>query len=350
MAAPALGLACATLPSPLALSAGGGDGGSAEVALQVYTLAVVLSGVRLVDALRGVDATAAYVDVLLASFYDMLPLLAVVLVLVLSSGLAFFLQFAAAAALGADGFADDDLFADVADAGTALAAAYKMGFLGDFSTGAFGSAASPAGAWLLFTAVTVAVTLVSLNAVIALLGDTYDRVQEGRVASRNRQRAALTCEYLRLVPRRWRERMLEQSVWAHRLLPESRYREECEAFDAGGRVSAEDAARADGSATWQGRISVISQAVKRSGGELEKKVGALVEAKVGALDVKLAAQAGALQATVKAQVGALEAKMGALQATVEAQVGALEVKMEAKVGKVTELLEEILARTLAPPS
>ena len=77
-----------------------------------------------------------------------------------------------------------------------LLTVFNIGFFGDFEMGVFDTIADPwlgKVVWLIFM---VAVNVVALNALIAILGDSAERVQESTEAIRNRQLANLIVEYL----------------------------------------------------------------------------------------------------------------------------------------------------------
>jgi len=70
---------------------------------------------------------------------------------------------------------------------------------------------------IFFLAVTI-VTVVSLNALISILGDSYSRVQEHATANQRMERAQLIVEYLSLLPKRKREDIEQRTRYFHALL------------------------------------------------------------------------------------------------------------------------------------
>ena len=150
----------------------------------------------------------------------------------------------------------------------------------------------------LYLATTISVQIVMLNALIAIMGDTYSRVSETRVAQGLQQRAELLVELAATMSKRQRADGALFPRWIHVV----RRKEEDDVED-----------------DWEGQIGAI------------KKTMRAVEAKVGATEAKMEAKMGAIEA----QIGAVEAKiMGA----VEAKMGAVEAKMEAKMDQMLALL------------
>lgn len=250
------------VPMELNLSA---SGRPSALAIQLFSAGATVLTVRCVGAMRGFEATAHNVDVLLASAIAILPLLLVLAVIVTAAGTIFYLQFSAESARLA---VDDEFIVDASVLSTAIAAAYKMGMLGEFSTAEFSVAASPAVVWLLFLALTLLLFLVGVNSVIAVLGDTYDRVQEGKVASRNRQRAQLIVEYVTALPGALRQRVVSHSLWTHRLVPYADW-EEAEAARALGVKGDMD--------EWQGRLASIARETRRVEMRLDKRLRSVDE-------------------------------------------------------------------------
>ena len=65
---------------------------------------------------------------------------------------------------------------------TALLTTFNVAILGNFSPGSFDLSVVPWVSEVVFILLMSGVTVVALNALIALLGDSYDRVQEGKTA------------------------------------------------------------------------------------------------------------------------------------------------------------------------
>ena len=89
------------------------------------------------------------------------------------------------------------------------------------------------------------VAVVGLNAMIAILGDSFDQAQEKRIASHNWQRAQLIVEYYDVMPLARRTAIEESTRWIHKLVPEALLEEDGE------------------SDAWQGRIITIRNDIDR---------------------------------------------------------------------------------------
>ena len=143
----------------------------------------------------------------------------------------------------------------------------------------------------LYLATTISVQIVMLNALIAIMGDTYSRVSETRVAQGLQQRAELLVELAATMSKRQRADGALFPRWIHVV-----QRKEVD--------DVED--------DWEGQIGAI------------KKTMRAVEAKVGATEAKMEAKMGAIEA----QIGAVKADLGAVKADLEAKMGAVEAKID----------------------
>ena len=84
---------------------------------------------------------------------------------------------------------------------------FNMGIMGDFDTDNFDNSVSPWTSRVCFILLVVVVTVIALNALIALLGDSYSQIQENMVANRNFERAKVIVEYLSLLPKEHLDRI-----------------------------------------------------------------------------------------------------------------------------------------------
>lgn len=264
LSTPALVIACAITAGPLP-GLGSALSFSATARAQLFTATTVAMAARVVSAMRGFDQLAHFVEVLVASAEAMIPLLFIVAVVVGACALIFFIQFA-----GAEDD-DDDFAREAASLPTALLAAYKMGILGDASTAAFQRAVSPAVVHVVFVFFTIVVVIVAVNSIIAVLGDAYDHVLEGKTASRNRQRAQLMLKYWRQLPTKAVNRILEVSTWVHRLVPFAQYEEELVARSLGVKGG-------DREGDWHGRVAAVVREMRREHKMSERAVHRRVDA------------------------------------------------------------------------
>lgn len=220
--------------------------------LQMLAFAGPALMVKVLSALRGFEEIAHFVQVLLQSFLDMRALLAVCMLLVLFGGLTFYCLFGTVplpmSIDGLDPVPDQDSFVGLMRSPwTALGASFSMGLLGAFSTDSFDQTASPLYTWLVFVSFMLALMVVALNALIALLGDTYARVQGQAQATRNAQLAQLLIEYFDIIGESARTRIEQQTLWSHQLVPLSSLDED--------ELSTEN--------EWHGRLAELQLTIKR---------------------------------------------------------------------------------------
>ena len=87
------------------------------------------------------------------------------------------------------------------------------------------------------------IMVVALNALIALLGDSFERVQDSKAAKTSRLRAQFVVEYLSMLPEGRRSAIERATMWMHQLVPQSEYERR---LDDGGASS-----------EWQGRLAAM---------------------------------------------------------------------------------------------
>ena len=130
--------------------------------------------------LGGLDTTGAYVGMLWEVIKDMRSFSVVLLVVILGLGHAF------------------SLAAHNRDTWNQLQRVYRMGIMGDFEVDDYHVDGSDLEQhhmlYLFFILITVSITVSMLNLLIAVISDTYDRVNENMVSRLNRARAARIAE------------------------------------------------------------------------------------------------------------------------------------------------------------
>lgn len=84
--------------------------------------------------------------------------------------------------------------------GASLLNVFMAGILGDFDMDSFENATDPALLLALFIVFLIVVSVVMLNALIALLGESFAKMQEKAVAENMMQRALLTLEVYQILP------------------------------------------------------------------------------------------------------------------------------------------------------
>jgi len=98
---------------------------------------------------------------------------------------------------------------------------FNMGVLGDFSTAAFEHSVNRTVTFVLFMVFIIHTTVILLNGIIALLGDSFERVQERKVVEMNINRAQLILDYLYVLGERARNEIEGMSTTLYRITPHS---------------------------------------------------------------------------------------------------------------------------------
>jgi len=149
--------------------------------------AAILMLVRSAQMLRGFALTGWLVMVLLQNLQDMIGFIFLVLLTILFFAIAFMMLFRQ------DRVGDPDYdFASHATLTNSLMNTFTMGVFGDFELGTFEEGMmSSVMAKSLFVVFMVIVGVVSLNALIAFLGDSYAKVQERQVEATLSLKASL---------------------------------------------------------------------------------------------------------------------------------------------------------------
>ena len=122
----------------------------------------------------------------------------------------------------------------------------EMGFFGEYDVAGFDGTASPHMARTLFMVFMLVFFVTALNALIAILGDSFDQAQQARLASRTRQRAEIIVEFYH-----WKKgtntkeflTIQEEVKWIHRLQPEIMH--------------------SQGDTEWRGRVEAIHNRVSK---------------------------------------------------------------------------------------
>ena len=88
---------------------------------------------------------------------------------------------------------------------------FEMSILGSFDTGIFDSSKHGNISRFMFFIMEIYISLVSLNALIALLGDSYGNVQQNQNANKRYEKVQLIIEYLAVMPAAELEKMEKKS-------------------------------------------------------------------------------------------------------------------------------------------
>ena len=133
----------------------------------ISACAVILSWFRLFYFLRIFYATAALVRMIVEITYDMRYFIVILLMAVLAFANGFFIL---SRNEQENGFIDNWFY-------KAFIFSYRLG-LGDFDTEGFEGRSDEMLIWVLWFVNTIIILIVLLNLLIAIMGDTFDRVQE----------------------------------------------------------------------------------------------------------------------------------------------------------------------------
>jgi F0F1-type ATP synthase membrane subunit b/b' len=196
--------------------------GKGSVTLAVITTLFITA--RFISLLRGFDRTGWLVAVLIQNFLDVRGFIVVIVSILFGFTVAFRLLFA-----GVEGECivnldesnvlhnecDDPSFGTL---GRSLLSTFELTILGSYEpTLMFESNQMILSSVVFVIAVTV-ILVVALNALIAVLSDSFSRVQENVTANRRRERAELIVAYLSMMPSRQRKKIEKNNQYFHALL------------------------------------------------------------------------------------------------------------------------------------
>jgi hypothetical protein len=182
---------------------GRGDG-NASVPLAV--VATLVSTMKLLSYLRGFGQTGWLISVLGANFYDVRGFLVVLLTILVGFAVAFRLLF--------NGINDESF-------GTlrrSFLSTFELTIIGSYDSNILYDSEKNALAIFTFILAVTCCLVVTLNALISLLSDSYARIMENATANRRKERAGLIVEYMSLLPPRRRRKIESQTQWFHTLL------------------------------------------------------------------------------------------------------------------------------------
>ena len=159
------------------------SGASFEDTNRVAAISVLMLYFKLFYFLRIFYSTAYLVRMIIEIMWDMKVFVGVLMIATAAFGNAFYI-------LDRNSTEEENIigknFID------ALIYSYKMG-LGDFDTDNFGTRDEEV-LWIFFILNSIIVLIVLLNLLIAIMGDTFDKVQETQVSSIFKERASMILE------------------------------------------------------------------------------------------------------------------------------------------------------------
>ncbi len=198
------------------------NSGKGNVTLAVLTTLVLTA--KFVSLLRGFDRTGWLVAVLTQNFLDVRGFIIVIVCILFGFTIAFRLLFARVSgecvveldeSSNLTSNCDVDPFGSL---GKSLLSTFELTILGSYeSSFIYDSDGIILSAVVFVISVTV-VLVIALNALIAVLGDSFSRVQENVTANRRRERAELIVEYLSMMPTSQRKKIELNNQYFHALL------------------------------------------------------------------------------------------------------------------------------------
>ena len=166
------------------------------------------------------------------------------------------------------------------------------------------------------------VAIIMLNALIAIMGDTYDRVSERRLEWGLQGKALVLIEIEYTMTKDWNNQALFPR-WLHVI------------------KRAEDSE--EGGTEWSGRLRAtvngVATAVKEGLRHKLDGIETKVDMRVGAIETTLDTRVGAIETT-------LDTRFGAIETTLDTRVGAIETTLDTRVGAIEAQLDTIIAQLL----
>jgi hypothetical protein len=196
--------------------------------------------------LRGFPSLADLISTLYQIVLDMLNFFVIVVVLIMGFSLCFFTlhaQHQSDVASGQHSLAFSTL-------SESLYSTYLMSLNGEYDQDLYLLSPSPLFYAAVVTILQIFVGLVMLNALIAIMSDTFDKMQESREKSKQQNRCALVVQFLRQNPD-LAALIEQQSTWIHVM----QKRSEGDGADGAGGD--------DGGGDWSGRMAVMRQIIER---------------------------------------------------------------------------------------
>ena len=192
--------------------------------------------IKMLGFFRGIDGVDWFVGVILQNMHDMRFFMVIVATFIVFFAVAFRVLYSSIEMDNEE--VDDDTTIGLDSFSDALLTMFNMGLFGAFSVGGFEGTATMAITVVLFVMLMLFVTVIALNALIAILGDSFDYAQELKTANQMKQRAELMVEYYGVMGSRKRKEIEEKSRWIHRLVPASMLESQEDGEGWQGRMSA----------------------------------------------------------------------------------------------------------------
>jgi len=239
-------------------------------AFEIYTGHINVAGllscaglftlVRCVQVMRGYETTGWLIMALIQNIRDMVGFMLVIGIIIAFFSVSFMSLFPVSevARRRLEG-GEDAGIAPFQGLSVALLQTFDMGLFGDFDTNDFDESISPAIAKVLFIFFMLITGVVALNALIALLGDSYAHVQEQKGEQSLRLYATCIVEYYNSMGPILRAQRERQLAWTHIL-----------------RLDADDDDIEDNE--WSGQLSILKKEIANRSDRLDAQVEKLAAA------------------------------------------------------------------------
>jgi hypothetical protein len=196
--------------------------GTGNVPLAVIT--TIFLTTKFVSVLRGFDTTGYLVAVLVQNFLDVRGFVIVILSILMGFTVVFRLLLAdvpgeCKVLIEGDNILKNDCDGNpFGNLSRSILSTFELTIIGSYEPGILYDADNTFLVSIVFVIAVTVVLVVALNALIAVLGDSFSRVQENVVATRQRERAELCVEYLSMMPLAHRKRIEDNNQYFHALL------------------------------------------------------------------------------------------------------------------------------------
>jgi flagellar basal body-associated protein FliL len=198
------------------------NSGKGNVPLAVVTTLFLTA--KFVSMLRGFEVTGYLVAFLLQSFLDVRGFVIVIISILMGFTVAFRLLLAQVPGECKVMIEDENVLSNDCDSdpfgnlSRSVLSTFELTILGSYENGILYDAKETFLVSAVFVIAVTVILVIALNALIAVLGDSFSRVQENVSATRQRERAELVVEYLSMMPIRHRKRIENNNQFFHALL------------------------------------------------------------------------------------------------------------------------------------
>ena len=192
------------------------------VSLAVFTTLGLTA--KFISFLRGFERTGWLVAVLTQNFLDVRGFLIVMVIILLGFSAQFRILFSPVYGQCQTVLGDGNTIVNECDGvpfGTmarSILSTFEITILGAYDSDILYENENHILAGFIFMIAVTVIFVISLNALIAVLGDSFSRVQENVTANRRRERAELIVDYLSMMPNRTRKHIEENNQYFHALL------------------------------------------------------------------------------------------------------------------------------------